>query len=213
MLTHWSYVFPVPTHPNVLFIPAQVHRHPCVPYQFHYNDVIMGTMASEITSLIIVYSTVYSGADQRKHQSSASLVFVRGIHLGPVNSPHKWPVTRKMFPFDDVIMVLLWWVTSGSFNFSQPIQWWMLRTRQAIFMVSHNDILIEHDDLIPAMMMFKTITASMNCHSTKGTSYWSPKVWQGKVFKSISCSSKPMFADKRTFLNENISTHGIAAVE
>ena len=42
--------------------------------------------------------------DQRKHQRSASLAFVRGIHRGPVNSPHKWPVTRKMFPFDDVIM-------------------------------------------------------------------------------------------------------------
>ena len=64
----------------------------------------MGTMASQITSLTIVYSFVYSGADQSKHQSSASLVFVWGIHRGPVNSPHKWPVTRKMFPFDDVIM-------------------------------------------------------------------------------------------------------------
>ena len=70
----------------------------------HYNDAIMGSMASEITSLTIVYSAVYSGADQRKHQSSASLAFVRGIHRGPVNSPHKGPVTRKMFPFDDVIM-------------------------------------------------------------------------------------------------------------
>ena len=70
----------------------------------HYTDVIMATMASQITSLIIVYSTVYTGADQRKHQSPASLAFVRGIHRGPVNSPHKWPVTRKMFPFDDVIM-------------------------------------------------------------------------------------------------------------
>ena len=70
----------------------------------HYNDVIMDTMASQITSLTIVYLTVYSGADQRKHQSSASLAFVWGIHRGPVNSPHKWPVTRKMFPFDDVFM-------------------------------------------------------------------------------------------------------------
>ena len=69
-----------------------------------YNDVIMGTMASRITSLPIVYSTVYSGADQRKDQGSASLAFVWGIHQGPVNSPHKWPVTRKMFPFDDVII-------------------------------------------------------------------------------------------------------------
>ena len=71
----------------------------------HYSDVIMSTIASSITSFTIVYSTVYSGADQRKHQSSASLAFVRGIHRGPVNSPHKWPVTRKMFPFDDVIML------------------------------------------------------------------------------------------------------------
>ena len=71
----------------------------------HYNDVIMGAIASPITSLTIVNSTIYSGADQRKHESSMSLAFVRGIHQGPVNSPHKWPVTWKMFPFDDVIMV------------------------------------------------------------------------------------------------------------
>ena len=64
----------------------------------------MGAMASQISSLTIVYSTVYSAADQRKHQSFASLAFVLGIHRWPVNSPHKWPVTRKMFPFDDVIM-------------------------------------------------------------------------------------------------------------
>ena len=67
----------------------------------HYNNVIMGSMVSQITT---VYSAVYSGADQRKHQSSASLAFVPGIHRGPVHSPHKWPVTRKMFPFDDVVM-------------------------------------------------------------------------------------------------------------
>ena len=64
----------------------------------------MGTMASQITSLTIVYSIVYLGADQRELQSSASLAFVRGNHRGPVNSPHKGSVTRKMFPFDDVIM-------------------------------------------------------------------------------------------------------------
>ena len=71
----------------------------------HYDDVIKGAMASQISNLAIVYSTVYSGADQRKHQSYASLAFVWGIHRGPVNSPHKWPVTRKTFPFDDVIMI------------------------------------------------------------------------------------------------------------
>ena len=64
----------------------------------------MDTVASQITNLTIVYSTVYSDADQRKYQNSASLVFVRGIHRGPVNSLHEWPVTRKMFPFDGDIV-------------------------------------------------------------------------------------------------------------
>ena len=64
----------------------------------------MGVITSQITSLTIVYSTIYSGTDQRKHQSSASLAFVRGIHRRLVNSPHKGSVARKMFPFDDVII-------------------------------------------------------------------------------------------------------------
>ena len=92
-------------------IPFQsIHNWECICYeegpssQSHYDDVIMGSVASQITSLTIVYSAVYSGANQRKQQSSASLAFVRGIHRWPVNSPHKWPVTRKLFPFDDVIM-------------------------------------------------------------------------------------------------------------
>ena len=70
----------------------------------HYNDIIMSTMASQITSLTIIYSTINSVADQRKHQSSVSLAFVRGFHWWPMNSPHKGPVMRKMFPSDDVIM-------------------------------------------------------------------------------------------------------------
>ena len=68
----------------------------------------MGVMASRITSLTIVYSHIYSDADQSKQQSSASLAFLRGIHRWPVNSPHKWPVTRKMFPYDDVIMIYVY---------------------------------------------------------------------------------------------------------
>ena len=75
-------------------------------YRYDYNDVNMGSMASQITSLTIVYSTIYSCADLRKHQSSASLAFVWGIHRSPVISPHKGPVTRKTFPFDDVIMAM-----------------------------------------------------------------------------------------------------------
>ena len=70
----------------------------------HYSDVIMSAMASQITGVSIVYFTVCSGADQRKHQSSASLAFVRGIHRWPVNSPHKEPVTRKTLSFDYVLM-------------------------------------------------------------------------------------------------------------
>ena len=63
-----------------------------------------GAVAFQITSLTIICPTIYPGADQRKHQCSASLAFVRVIHRWPVNSLHKGPGTRKMFPFDDVIM-------------------------------------------------------------------------------------------------------------
>ena len=83
----------------------------------HYSGVIMSTMASQITSLTIVYSTVYSGTDQRKHQSSASLAFVRRIHQWPVNSPHKAPVTQKMFSFDDVIMWYIQHVYPSIYSF------------------------------------------------------------------------------------------------
>ena len=91
----------------------------------HCDDVIMGAIASQITSLTIVYSTVYSGADQSKHQSSASLAFVWGIHRGPVNSTHKWPVTRKMFPFDDVIL----WTNADSVYwpiYASPFLNWLI---------------------------------------------------------------------------------------
>ena len=88
-----------------LFIDTKMLHH--VSASQPYCDVIMGAVASQISSLTIVYSTAYSDADERKHQSSASLAIARGIHRGPVNSPHKWPVTRKMFPFDDVIISTL----------------------------------------------------------------------------------------------------------
>ena len=66
-------------------------------WTLHCSDAIIGAMASKISSLTGVYSIVYSGAYQRKQQSSASLAVVRGIH----RSPHKWPVKRKMLP--------IWW--------------------------------------------------------------------------------------------------------
>ena len=69
----------------------------------HYCDVIMSATASQITGVSFVYSVVCSDADQRK-QSFVSLAFVREIHRWPVNSPHKGPVTRKMFH----LMTSLW---------------------------------------------------------------------------------------------------------
>ena len=67
---------------------------------------------------LVVISTVFSGADQIKHQSSASLAFCAGIHRWPVNSPHKRPIARKMLPFDDVIMRL-------SISWLQWENWWL----------------------------------------------------------------------------------------
>ena len=67
----------------------------------HYRDIIMSATASQIASLTVVYSTVLFS----EHQSSTSQTFVRGIHRWPVNSPRKGPVTWKMFPFVDVIMI------------------------------------------------------------------------------------------------------------
>ena len=80
----------------------------------------------QIASLTIVYSTVYSATDRRIHQSSASLAFVSGIQRSPVNSPHKVPVTRKMFLFDDVIIAMhdesiTWWHIQYSWFFVHVI--------------------------------------------------------------------------------------------
>ena len=80
----------------------------------------MSMMASQITSIASVFSTIYSGADQRKHQSSASLDFVLGIHRSSGNSRHKRPVTRKMLPFDNVIMSR-WNISDGCWNWPLPI--------------------------------------------------------------------------------------------
>ena len=71
----------------------------------HYNEVKMSAMSSQMTSLTSVYESVYSRRRSKKTSKLrvTGLSAVRGIHVGPVNSLHKWPVTRKMFPFDDVI--------------------------------------------------------------------------------------------------------------
>ena len=78
-----------------------IRRHTLCGLNIHYSDVIMNPMASQITGVSLVCTTVCSGTDQRKHQSSASLAFVSGIHWWPVDSPHKGPVTRIFFS--------VWW--------------------------------------------------------------------------------------------------------
>ena len=94
------------------------------PTPIHYSDVIMCAIASQITSLAMVCSTLYASADQRKHQSCASLAFVRGIRRGPVNfitatSRHKCTIANQTFLFirlNSAISVLLWPLRHGGFS-------------------------------------------------------------------------------------------------
>ena len=109
------------------------------PLQYHYNDVIVGAVASQIPGLTIVYSTVDSDTDQTKPQSSASLAFVRGIHRWPVNSPHRWPVTRKVFPFDDVIMLRQCRGQDQIILLSIQLCYWSTKLFRIIHADHHND--------------------------------------------------------------------------
>ena len=102
--------------------PSWKGPHHTLSLQWRYN----GRDASQITSLTIVYSTVYSYADQRKHQSSSSLAFVQGIYRWPVNFLHKWPVTRKMFSFDDVIIRSHGWVRLYGKHLNQLLSMYIL---------------------------------------------------------------------------------------
>ena len=93
----------------------------------------MSAMASEITRVLVVYSNIFQ-ADQRKHQSPASLAFVREIHRWPVNSPHKWPVTRKILPFDEVVMFLSGYIQRLYAMSFMPLGFWSrLITRLHVF--------------------------------------------------------------------------------
>ena len=130
----------------------------------------MGTIASQITSLTIVYSTVYSSADQRKHQSSVSLAFVRGIYRGPVNSPHKWPVTRNMFPFDDVIMKYIKGCTDSSFvDGVFPCE--LNQANGVTLFIFHNDFV--HINYCP-------VSISSTCFKTDSETYVQPRIGFGK---------------------------------
>ena len=120
----------------------------------HYRGVIMGVIASQITILTMVYSTVYSDADQRKDQSSASLACVRGIHRWPANSPYKGPVTRKMLPFDDVIMEWDYLWDGGNMNVLCLLIDWM-KNGKLIYNTKHSRIHIHITVITPDVFFSK----------------------------------------------------------
>ena len=172
----------------------------------------MGAIASQITSLTIVHSTVYSDTDQRKRQSSASLAFVRGLHRGPVNSPHKWPVTRKMFPFDDVIMLfksILVLVTPVLRNFIwlYGMGLWQLTILVLyikVFIISncHIKICIPLPRWIRFMKFSVTFAFSIISKHWNGTRGWHIFWWKIRTFWNVGAGQ-----NGHQFAADNISKH------
>ena len=130
---------------TLLPLPHKIKTHEELRFEYdsHDSDVIMGTMASQITILTIVYSTVYSGACQRKHKSSAPQASVRGIHRWPVNSPQKRPTEFLIAHFtaqsylhltimlnDLNTIVKLYLVSPGNF---EPAWGWKIRYTKIVF--------------------------------------------------------------------------------
>ena len=136
----------------------------------HYNDVIMNAMTSQITSHMVVYSTIYSGTDQRRQQSSASLAFVRGIHRWRVNSPHKGPVTQKN-PFTDVITrcalyQMLYFTTVIFLCRSQKPQFAMKRSATASDVTSYHNEYFEfwfESNPVPVAVLSGTFDVRADC--------------------------------------------------
>ena len=133
----------------------------CCHFLTIISDVIMGAMAS----LILDISIVYSGADQRKHQSLASLAFARRIHGGPVNSPHKGPVTWNMFPFNDVIMCCSWTYIQVSFSAKKNN---ITITSRAVMGLNH----VQIDRLFNSLLMLSTNDKLKLCPSW--SDWWIP---------------------------------------
>ena len=142
-----------------------------LPHMYHYNDIIMSIMASQITCVSIVCSTVCWGADQRKHQSSMSLAFVMGIHRLPVDFPYKGTVIRKIVPFDDVSSCwAIIWMLKCQYDIPEEYGWIsrMTSTRMCYIIIMkmytniwhHCAIVWWHIILYHDMMLFKYTT---NC--------------------------------------------------
>ena len=157
----------------------------------------MGAVASKITSLTTVQSTIYSDADERKHQISASLAFVWGIHRWPVNSPHKWPATRKMFPF--------WWRHHDSeMNAKEHLWWWagidagngvVANRRQAIICIIVDQVLWR--DI--TQLVYNFVGMSLTIHTGYGPNssaidtlgVW---LWAGSLEWFANCKWSPLAA-------------------
>ena len=107
---------------------------------------------------------VYSGADQSKHQSSASLAFVWGIHRGPVNSPHKWPVTQKMFSIDDVIIMIMW-IQGLRIEFPEWVSEWL--NLMAFLETSNSKVHIVHISCVITAYTLESLTLSIFPHIDK----------------------------------------------
>ena len=98
----WYFVARKLRHQDAYMADVLWHQIYCTERPLSFNlrvpSQAMSAMASQITGVSIVCSIVCSGADQRKHQISVSLAFVRGIHRWPMDCPHKGPITRRMLP-------------------------------------------------------------------------------------------------------------------
>ena len=139
----------------------------------HYRDVIMSAMASQITggSIIcsIICGTICSGADQRKHQNSALLAFVRGIHRWPMVSPHKGLVTQKMFPFDDImiypsfvcVLVRPAWLRHC---LHRRLSFWQLWVQSVTNCFQKDDVLVSVYEIMVHGVCFTSYVSYLDCN-------------------------------------------------
>ena len=130
----------------------------------HYNDVIMTTMASQISSLTVVYASVYWGADQRKHQSSASLVFVRGIHRGPVIPRTNGRLRGKCFHLMTSSWIE-WWQIIPYSCFSY--HWHYCTICHTSLLIGVRNMYVVRYRLQISFQLFKVETTVMTFHSEK----------------------------------------------
>ena len=135
----------------------------CSPsWMFLYTDVTMGTIASKITSFTIVYSTVYSDADQRKYQSSASLAFVQG------NSPEAGEFPAQMASYEENVSI--WWrlhvLSRLTFNLKTHSCLWWIFWPMTIYVVDGGVVLSIHVFKTLICLVFRIPTMIILLHES-----------------------------------------------